>query len=982
MFFILLFAYLALLLQKQTALTMRKTIITFALSLLTLTAMADEPFRQRITIDGQWEFTLDPHANITATSPMTETVVLPGTTDTNKKGVSPQTTTETTHLTRLHSYVGRAWYRREVTIPREWKRHQVVLFLERTKPTVVYVDGQKAGESDDICTAQTYDLTTMLTPGRHTIALLVDNGETVPPQLLSNSHAYTEDTQSNWNGIIGEMYLEARPLMRIESLEMSPDAKSRKVEVVMTTVGKMRKGTHITVTATPQNFHGKVLTTDYWVGRNLMPSAEGGQWRFSLTLGKEAQTWDEYHPNLYTLTVTIDGKDQMRKNFGLVDFRVADHHFMANGKEIFLRGKHDACVFPLQAHVPMSRDEWLAYLGKCRDYGINHIRFHSWCPPEAAFDAADELGIYMQPELPFWGDFKKDDQRLMTFLHKEGEHIIRTYGHHPSFVMFALGNELWGSIEQMAAFVEDFRKMAPQKLFTFGSNYYLGYQGVKPGMDYFTTCRVGGEAWGTFDTHTRGSFSFADTYDGGLINHTPPNTVMNFEKACALSPVPVISHETAQFQTYPDFDEIRKYTGVLYPYNMQVFYKRLVQAGMAGQALDFHRASGLWSLQLYKADVEMDLRTPNMAGFQLLDLQDYPGQGSAYVGVLDAFMDEKQFMRETDGGKVWRQFCSRVVPMAEMERMCYTNDEPLKVQIVLSNYGSGEDNEACRGGVVRWQLKADKKVLREGSLPIADDSRGLTKVGQIEADLSDIRKATRCDLKLEAVLNTLGEHYSNSYPIWVYPADNDLNEQKKGIIITRQLKEDIISQLERGASVLWMPDTTEWKGHVVGGLFQTDYWNYRMFKTISENNHKAVSPGTLGILTYPTHPLFADFPTDMHTSWQWFPVVKASNPMILDNMPADYRPIVQVIDNIERNHRLGLVFEFAVGKGRLLVCMSDLEQASERVEGRQFYLSLLRYMHSPNFNPQTHFDAQQLITLLHQPIAERQLEELNNISPY
>ena len=254
--------------DKQTTLHMRKAIITLLL-LLTLAANAQNSFRPRMSIDGQWEFVLDSQGDITAASPMTETVMLPGTTDTNQKGNAPQTTTETTRLTRLHSYVGRAWYRREVTIPREWKRHQVVLCLERTKPTVVYVDGQRAGESDDICTAQTYDLTGLLTPGRHTIALMVDNGETVPPQLLSNSHAYTEDTQTNWNGVIGEMYLEARPQTRIETLEVRPDAGTRKVDVVMTTAGKMKKGTHITVTATPQNFHGKVLTADYWVGRNL-----------------------------------------------------------------------------------------------------------------------------------------------------------------------------------------------------------------------------------------------------------------------------------------------------------------------------------------------------------------------------------------------------------------------------------------------------------------------------------------------------------------------------------------------------------------------------------------------------------------------------------------------------------------------------------------------------------------------------------------
>ena len=228
---------------------MRKVIISLSLLLIILAANAQNPHRPQISIAGQWQFVLDPQNNITATSPMSDMVTLPGTTDTNKKGNAPQTTTETTHLTRLHSYVGRAWYRREVTIPQDWKNHQIVLFLERTKPTVVYIDGQRAGDSDDVSTAQTYDLTAQLTPGRHTIALMVDNGETVPPQLLSNSHAYTEDTQTNWNGVIGAMYLEARPLIRIESMEVRPDAKAQRVDVVMITTGKVRKGTHITVTA-------------------------------------------------------------------------------------------------------------------------------------------------------------------------------------------------------------------------------------------------------------------------------------------------------------------------------------------------------------------------------------------------------------------------------------------------------------------------------------------------------------------------------------------------------------------------------------------------------------------------------------------------------------------------------------------------------------------------------------------------------------
>lgn len=965
--------------QLTSAMT-KKILTTVLLSVMMLTSTAqNSQTRQRIYLNGRWAYALHPTSADIAGKTLTDSLTLPGTTDTNGVGLPPATTTETTHLTRLHSFVGEAVYVKDIEIPKEWKHKTIKLMMERTKPTVVYVDGRRVGENDDISTSQRYDLTSALKPGRHRIAIVVDNSDKrVPPQLISNSHAYTEDTQTNWNGIIGDFYLEATDALHIADLQLHPDAVNKTIEVTLTLSGKVKKGQHIYLQAVPDNWHGLIKSIDLWTVK--------GQCQYTITipLGDEAQQWDEHHNRLYVLSAIVDQHDELVKPFGLVDFRVSDHHFMANGREVFLRGKHDACVFPLMAHVPMDKEAWIKYLKKNKKYGINHIRFHSWCPPEAAFEAADELGIYLQPELPFWGDFKADDERLMTFLHKEGEHILHDYGHHPSFVMFALGNELWGSIEKMKEFVDDFRLLAPRKLFTFGSNYYLGYQGVKSGMDYFTTCRVGGEAWGEFNTHTRGSFSFADTYDGGIINHCVPSTTINFQQACALSTVPVISHETAQFQTYPDYDEIHKYTGVLYPYNMQVFYKRLVQAGLASQAKDFHRASGLWSLQLYKADVEMDMRTPNMAGFQLLDLQDYPGQGSAYVGLLDAFMDEKPFMNEYNGHAIWNSFCREVTPLLETEKYCYSSDETLRGHVKLFNYSAGEGFTAWHHGMVAWKITdSEGRTWKKGRLELPRDCHGLIDVGDMAFPLHDIDRPMRLNLHLYAYLSDVnGVSYDNSYPIWVYPAQNDLERVKKDIIITHDINTDVMQQLEAGARVLWMPDTTAWKGHVVGGLFQTDYWNYRMFKTISENNKRPVSPGTLGILTDPKHPLFSLFPTEMHTNWQWFPIIKASSPMILDALPGDYRPIVQVIDNIERNHRLGLVFEFAVGKGKLLVCMADLDRASARPEGRQFYLSLLHYMQSDHFAPTVQYTASELLDLLRQEPREIKLEELNNISPY
>ncbi|CDD18581.1 putative beta-galactosidase [Prevotella sp. CAG:732] len=939
---------------------MKKSILIVCLGFISLDMLAqgsDSPLS--LSLAGEWNVTLGDAKEV-------KHAMLPGTIDTNHLGFAPSDTTETTHLTRLYAYKGKATYSRTIEIPKQWKKAAVELFLERTKPTWVYVDGNLVDSCNFISTPQRYILPKLKT-GKHQLDIVVDNSRGVPEQVYGSSHAYTEDTQTNWNGIIGEISLK---------------------QVELKAGQKLKSGM---VQSESRQYTGKVLPC-------------------------------------------------------FRDFRIEGAHFYADGHPVFLRGKHDAAVWPLTGHVDMTVEGWMKYLGICSAYGINHVRFHSWCPPEAAFVAADSLGIYLQPELPFWGSFDDKDETLMTFLHQEGENILREYGHHPSFRMMALGNELWGSIDKMKEFVDDFREIAPHKYYTFGSNYYLGYQGVKEGMDYFTTCRIGGEGWGKYNTHTRGSFSFADAYDGGIINHFRPNTTMNFDEACDkwASPqpwqrqdveqtsykraagIPIISHETGQFQTYPDFREIKKYTGVLYPYNFEIFRRRLAAAGMLSQADDFHKASGLWSVKLYKADIEMDLRTKNMAGFQLLDIQDYPGQGSAFVGILDAFMESKGITTANE----WHQWCSSVVPLLVTDRFCYDENEMMNAKVQIANYGG----ESLKGKKLLWKLdyasdensaddaspKAGANIdrfnqpspLAQGEIPITTDEEGLIDIGEIHHKMKVMANGfndgngTCLDVKIPSrkVILTLDIDYGrydarrhrNTYDLWIYTTEKSLDIYKEGVVITSDLTDEVAKKLEKGAKVLWMPttsknfvasvDTISQAGnatpYTVGGLFQTDYWNYRMFKTICENNKKTVSPGTLGILTNPKHPIFCDFPTEMHTNWQWFPVIKESHPLVLDNFAKDDKPIVQVIDNIERNHKLGLVMEWKVGAGKLLVCMSDLEKASEYPEGRAFYESVLSYMRSPEFAPQSEITIADLRKKLKEEPRQISLKELNNISQY
>ena len=931
--------------------------------------------QSRIPLEGNWGLQLDTAGAGIApdwlTKSCTDSLFLPGTTDMGKKGTYNTDMTLTTSLSREYVFEGKALYTKQVDIPEEWDGTSVRLVMERTKPTTIWIDGKEVGANNDISTAQQYDLSSYLFPGTHTVAILVDNGkQAVPEKVYGSSHAYSASTQTNWNGIIGDFYLESVPLCGIDDIQLYPDV-AKKVVTARVTLRNPDKGVGKGILS----FYAEAWNTDKQ-HKTPVQTVEVDwtkpEQELELALGDKALLWSEFTPSLYRFSVSLktdQSVDTEQATFGLRDFKTKGRQFTMNGKTTFLRGKHDACVFPLIAHTAMDVETWRHYFQVAKQYGINHYRFHSWCPPEACFEAADIEGIYLQPELPVWGNIDIDDTELCDYLLKEGRNLHRAYSNHASFVMFGLGNEMSGE-EGLAMLIQTFKKEGNRHIYSSGSNNYLGFKGKQANEDYFTTCRVGREGDKQFNTHARASFSFADAYDGGYLNHTYPNSEMDFSSANVLCDVPIISHETGQFQVYPNYEEIKKYTGVLKPRNFEIFKKRLEEAGMINLAYDFMMASGKWSALLYRADIEMNLRTPEWGGFQLLDLQDYPGQGSAYVGILDAFMESKGLIAPEE----WRHFCSEVVPLFCTEKFCWTNDEALTGEVEIANYSESDLNSKQ----LSWTLTDSKQqVLDKGVLPLQVKQGELAKVGTLKPAIASVRKAEKVTL----ALSIDGTPYRNDYSLWIYPAADKEVAPSEDICVTDDLDAHL-KYLTEGGKVLWFPSKDKHKDQTVGGLFQTDYWNYRMFRTICENLDRPVSPGTLGILTDPGHPALADFPTEFHTNWQWFPIIKQSYPMILDRLSDDYWPIVQVIDNVERNHKLGLLFEFKVGNGKLLVCMSDLKAVQDKPEARQFYRSILEYMESSAFAPSYSLSAKDLQDLFTAKVKTGEMKKLFNISSY
>ncbi len=912
-----------------------------------------QTMRERINLSGSWDSSLG-------------NCILPGTTDENKLGDGKHPTHVTSQLTRTYPYSGIVEYEKDVEIPSQMEGKRLTLFMERTKPSTLWIDGDSIGTLGHIYAPHCY-LLPALTSGSHHIKIRIDNSATSVPAEIQGSHAWTDGTQTNWNGILGDFYIEATPQTYLSQVQVYPSVKEKKARVNVSIYSTANQSGVVTLAAKAWNTNQKHRLQD--IEKEVSLNKGENKIELVLDMGDRMQTWSEFHPTLYALNVTLatnEGIDNMVTDFGMRDFTTEKTQFSINGFKTFLRGKHDACVFPLTGYAPMDVKSWQKVFRIAKSYGINYYRCHSYTPPRAAFVAADIEGIYFQPELPLWGTISPDNHRLNEFLQNEAYMTLDYLGNHPSFTMLALGNELGGDLDLMRSWLKGFREHDNRHLYSFGSNNFLGWGGAQEGEDFLTTCRVGGGEG--YTTHVRSSFAFVDAEQGGLLNNTRPNTRADYAVAIAKSPRPVISHETGQFQIYPDYKEIAKYTGVLHPYNLEIFRDRLNENGLQNQIDAFHQATGRFAIECYKADIEYGLRTAGLGGFQMLDLQDFPGQGTALVGILDAFMDSKGIVTP----ETFRGFCGPVVPLALMDTYCYSNKEELNIGLALSNYEENAWSEA-----LCWRLESlndHVNFVREGKVETHVEQGKVMQVGELKSALAEIDKPTQLRLTL-----TTGS-YHNYYNLWVYP--HRTPESDEGIFTCQSLDAEAKKILEKGGKVLLIPDHKAIEKQSVGGLFTPDYWNYAMFKSISENAGREVSPGTLSLLIDEKHPLFRQFPTECHSNWQWWSIVRNARPLILNATRHEYKPLIQVVDNVERNHKLGLLFEFAVDKGKVLVCMSDLEAIRNTPEGQQFSNTILSYMKSGEFSPTERITSQQLHQILTSDVKKHEIVGVKNQSDY
>ena len=891
----------------------------------------------RLSLAGGWRFKLDPE-NIGREyenwyeRTLPERIQLPGSTD--EAGFGTETTgPEFGHFSREWRYDGLAWYQKEVTVPPEWDGKRITLFLERCHwATEVWVGTQKMGRQNSLVAPHVYDLTDALEPGRtHRLTMTVDNRYLIPVGV--NAHSVTDHTQTNWNGVIGRVELQASAPVWLRNVSVYPQVEARAVRVEGTVgniTGEAVRG-DLALAVRPAGEDGPVQQLQ----TSVRVDGETTDVQATVQLGEDVTLWNEFDPGLYEVDATLTAhvgdqtlSDTRTEPLGMRTLSTEGTRFQINDRPLYLRGTLECCIFPKTGYPPTAPEEWTRLYRIAREHGLNHFRFHSWCPPEAAFVAADRAGFLLQVELPVWSHSVGEDPALTDFMRAEGRRIQDTYGNHPSFALMSLGNEMDGDWAFMNDLLDELKARDGRHLYTA----HADHRGVgpEPADQYYIGHNLDGD-WMRLHSDDQ------DYVTNPLERQIQMDE--DFSSVVEQIETPIISHELGQWVVNPAYDNFDDFTGPIKPRNLAAFRDELEANGMLDQAEAMQQASGAFAGLLYKEEIERALRTPDFGGFQLLQLQDFPGQGEALVGFLDSFWNSKGIFEP----EAFRRFCSPTVPLLRMEKSVWTSDETFRATAHVHHHGRND----LTASQATWVLRDPRgDELASGELGPTDVSVGsVATLGDVEVPLDSVGEAQHVTAEVRLSESGDGESEAvNSWDLWMYPEQVETSAPE-GVTVTDRLDGEARQVLEDGGRVLVLspPNETD-SAHAISAHFLPVYWSQLWFPE---------QDGTSSVLCDPEHPALARFPTQPHSNWQWQELMYPSKAFILNETPEAYRPIVQVIDDFHRNHKLGAVFETRVGSGRLLATGLNLQgRLDEQPAARQMLHSLLAYAESDAFQPE------------------------------
>ena len=866
-----------------------------------------------------------------------------------------------TRFTRKHTYTGPAEFTREITLDALPEGCRWIITAERSRKLSLRVNGEAAEPvtPGTLSTPWRFE-TRALRAGKNELRFVSDNSYPGwPAEAILYSSAATDETQTNWNGILGEIRLEAKPEVFLTGARLVCDPEMKTAELQADICGSPEAaGAEMEI-----RFVCHALKDE--VGTWTLRAPEGTQTvrlpglRLRWT---GLQRWSPQHPRLYALKLAVFvrrpgrtlGRDELSVPVGVRSFEPdARHRLSLNGKRIFLRSEANCAAWPETGHPPMDAGTWKGILKRYQAYGVNCVRFHSHCPPEAAFTAADEVGMLMQPELSHWDpEHAFEDDISFDYYRTELREIQRALGHHPSFVMLTLGNELAcdeKGQERMETLVREARNFLPDRLYARGSNAFYGAKGCDPESDFYTAQNFGKHQMRAISAAGDSEHPTEKVRIKGYLNNLYPSAKMNYSEGMAAMrervSQPMFSFEVGQYEVLPDFHELEQFRGVTEPVNYRIIQRRAERKGLLHIWDRMTEASGELALIGYREEAEAVLRTPAMSGISLLSLQDFPGQGTALVGMMNAHLQPKSF--DFARPERFEAFFRDAMPLPELERYTYFAGETLRADIRAVNYGQ----RAISGTLVMEMHDADGSCLERREWPGFRAPAGESAI-TAAAEIPLPRMERAAVLRIELFLKERSKRFRSERRIWVYPEEPE--EAFGEVLAARKLTGETLKQLEAGARVLLEPtsDKTSFPEGIFG-QFTTDFWSVGTFPQ---------QEGGMGLLIDAAHPVFREFPTSFHTDYQWWLMAGQRAAQLPDERLADGM-IVRQMDSYAQLRTLAMLMEFRVGKGRLLISTMGLKDLPQKPEVRALRNALIRYTKSEAFEPKVSVTAAELTQL-------------------
>ena len=398
-------------------------------------------------------------------------------------------------------------YERDFDLPKSWAGRRVVLQLGGYESVaLIYINGVEVGLTKDSRLAAEFDITQFVNSGNNVVRIDVTKW---------SDATFIEDQDQWWHGgITRSVKLYATNKVFIETFKtitglekdgttgtLSIEADLNSLDNLSTdgytlraSISELPKVKNANLSKTVKNFTSPIWTErdaelkkrsdDYFHGKywhgNLPADAkaaimENEPWPHGKvvldTRIPKVNPWSAEAPNLYTLHIELlDPSGQVievsQQRIGFRSIVIKGQDFLVNGQPIIFYGinRHDFNRFTGRA---LTRDDMRQDLLKLKRWNFNAVRTSHY-PNDAAFlDLCDELGFYVVGEAnieshAFISSICDDTRYLTAFVDRVGRMVQRDV-HHPSVVMWSLGNEsgAGSNHEAAAAFARSFDPSRP-----------------------------------------------------------------------------------------------------------------------------------------------------------------------------------------------------------------------------------------------------------------------------------------------------------------------------------------------------------------------------------------------------------------------------------------------------------------------------------------------------------------------------------------